>query len=137
MPVLMRSSCAVAAWEGFLGFLPGLPGVLCAELDFLGLVPGEKKIILQKELKKYFGLMCEDELQAIHKPFVACIPMQNTSKQGPELLYSQEANLKSDMLRWAIMWSPSALTAAPDIPFLIVLTSIHPKKVGSGLSSAP
>lgn len=88
-----------------------LPGYICKT---------EKKIILQKELKKYFGLMCEDELQAIHKPFVACIPMQNTSKQGPELLYSQEANLKSDMLRWAIMWSPSALTAAPDIPFLYI-----------------
>lgn len=38
MPVLMRSSCAVAALEGLLEFLPGLLGVLRAELDFLGLV---------------------------------------------------------------------------------------------------
>ncbi len=40
MPVLMRSSCAVPALEGLLGFLPGLLGVLRAELDFLGLVLG-------------------------------------------------------------------------------------------------
>ena len=41
MPVLMRSSCAVAALEGRLGFLPGLLGLLWAKLDFLGLVLGD------------------------------------------------------------------------------------------------
>lgn len=38
MPVLIRSSCAVAALRGLLGFLPGLLGLLRAKLDFLGLV---------------------------------------------------------------------------------------------------
>jgi len=71
----------------------------------------------KKKLKNFNGLTCEDELQAIHKPFGACIPMSSISKQDPELEHSQEADLKSDMLRWATMWSPSALTAAPDIPF--------------------